>query len=44
MPEHHRRVLDYLNRPEAFLALHDGDRLHLVQKHNITRVVEVREP
>ena len=44
MPEHHRRVLDYLNRPEAFLALHDGERLHLVQKQNITRVLEVREP
>src|SRR5262249_21603703 len=43
MPPHHRRVLDYLNRPESFLALYDGDRLHFVQKHNITRVFEVRE-
>ena len=43
MPSHHSRVLDYLNRPEGFLPLHDGDRLHLVQKQNITRVVEIRE-
>ena len=41
MPPHHQRVLDYLNRPEAFLPLHDGNRLHLVQKHNITRVLDV---
>lgn len=41
MPPHHQRVLDYLNRPEAFLALHDGPKLHLVQKHNITRVLDV---
>jgi hypothetical protein len=44
MPPHHSRVLDYLNRPESFLALHDGERLHFVQKQNITRVFEVREP
>ena len=43
MPAHHSRVLDYLNRTEGFLALHDGDRLHFVQKQNITRVFEVRE-
>jgi hypothetical protein len=43
MPPHHSRVLDYLNRADAFLVLHDGDRLHLVQKQNITRVTEVRE-
>ena len=41
MPPNHQRVLDYLNRPEAFLSLHDGHRLHLVQKHNITRVLDV---
>jgi hypothetical protein len=44
MPPHHSRVLDYLNRGDEFLALHDGDQLHLVRKENITRVVEVREP
>jgi hypothetical protein len=44
MPPHHSRVLDYLNRAGGFLALHEGDRLHLVQKQNITRVFEIREP
>jgi hypothetical protein len=43
MPPHHSRVLDYLNRGDGFLVLHDGERVHLVQKQNITRVVEVRE-
>jgi hypothetical protein len=42
MPIHHSRVLDYLNRGDMFLQLHDGERLHLVQKRNITRVIEVR--
>jgi len=43
MPENHRRVQDYLNRPELFLTLLDGKRRHLVQKHHITRVIEIRE-
>jgi hypothetical protein len=43
MPEHHRRVQDYLNRPELFLTLWEGTRRHLVQKHHITRVIEIRE-
>lgn len=43
MPEGHRRVLDYLNGPGAFLTVHDGDRHHLVRKAWITRVVETRE-
>jgi hypothetical protein len=42
MPTHHSRVLDYLNRTDPFLPLHDADQVHLVQKHNITRVLEVR--
>lgn len=41
MPENHRRVQDYLNRPELFLPLLDGARCHLVQKHHITRVIEL---
>jgi hypothetical protein len=40
MPDDHARVLDYLNRPERFLTLRDGDRHHLVQKKRITRVLE----
>jgi hypothetical protein len=43
MPENHSRVLDYLNRPGAFLTLRDGDRHHLVAKARITRVIESRE-
>lgn len=43
MPEANRRVLDYLNRPEAFLNLRQGDRHHLVCKARITRVLEIRE-
>jgi hypothetical protein len=40
MPEGHRRVLDTLNRPERFLTLSAGKRLHLVHKRHVTRVVE----
>ncbi len=43
MPEEHRRVLDYLNRPGRFLTLRDGGRHHLVQKDRITRVQETRK-
>ena len=43
MPEGHQRVLDYLNRPDPFLIVRDGDRQHLVRKQRITRVVEPRE-
>ena len=43
MPENHQRVQDYLNRIELFLTLTEGPRRHLVQKHHITRVVELRE-
>jgi hypothetical protein len=43
MPEHHARVLDYLNLPEMFLTLRAGHRHHLVQKERITRVTEIRE-
>jgi hypothetical protein len=43
MPENHSRVVDYLNRPGAFLTLRDGDRHHLVAKARITRVTETRE-
>jgi len=43
MPPNHRRLLDYLNRAEAFLTLRDGDRHHLVRKERITRVRELKE-
>jgi hypothetical protein len=43
MPEAHARALDFLNRPEPFITLRDGDRHHLVQKKRITRIVENQE-
>src|SRR5262249_6289296 len=43
MPETHCRVVDYLNRPGAFVTLRDGERHHLVAKARITRVTETRE-
>jgi len=43
MPSSQSRVLDYLNRPEPFLTLREGDRHHLVRKSRITRVVELQE-
>ncbi len=43
MPKNQLRVLDYLNRPEAFLTLRDGALHHLVQKERITRVIELLE-
>ena len=43
MPTGHRRVLDYLNRHDVFLALRAPGRLHLVHKSRITRLIELRE-
>jgi len=43
MPENLQRLQDYLNRNELFVTLTDGPRHHLVQKHHITRVIEIRE-
>ena len=43
MPEGKLRVLDYINRPERFLALYSGHTCHLIRKIHIDRVVELRE-
>jgi hypothetical protein len=43
LPQDHTRVLDYLNRPLAFVTLRDDDRHHLIQKERITRVLEIPE-
>lgn len=43
MPETHSRVLDYVNQPDPFLVVQEGDLHHLVQKKRITRIIEVRE-
>ena len=43
MPSHQNRLLDYLNRGDAFLIVLDGDRHHLIRKARITRVLEPKE-
>jgi hypothetical protein len=43
MPQNLQRLQDYLNRDELFVKLTDGPRHHLVQKHHITRAIEIRE-
>jgi|WetSurMetagenome_2_1015567.scaffolds.fasta_scaffold806873_1 hypothetical protein len=44
MPENQRRVVDYLNNPEAFLCLAAEGRHILVRKEFIARAYEAREP
>lgn len=39
-PEGEARLVDYLNRRERFLQLWDGDRLFLVNKESVLRIVE----
>jgi hypothetical protein len=43
MPDHQRRLVDYLNRPDPFLPLRAGARLHFVRKDCISRVTEISE-
>lgn len=43
MPDNLQRVLDYLNRPESFLTLREGERHYLIRKGAITQVVERQE-
>lgn len=43
MPEHSSRLLDWINRPELFLVVHDGNRQHIVQKSRITFLSELDE-
>jgi len=42
MPSHQSRVVDYLNRPGAFLVVEEAGRHHLIRKARITRVLEPR--
>jgi hypothetical protein len=39
-PDGGTRLVDFLNRRERFLHLWDGDRLYLVNKESVLRVVE----
>lgn len=43
MPPHLRRPSDFLNRPDPFLIVEEGDRHHLIRKARITRIIESRE-
>jgi hypothetical protein len=39
-PDDEARLVDYLNRPDRFLRLWDGDRFFLVNKESVVRIVE----
>ena len=43
MPETHRRLTDWVNRPEPFLTLREGELRHLIQKSRITFLSEPAE-
>jgi hypothetical protein len=43
-PDDESRLVDHLNRPERFFRLWNGDRLYLVRKQSVLRVVEDRGP
>ncbi len=43
LPEGRMRVQDYLNQPQRFIALYEGERCHLIRRIFIDRVVEIRE-
>jgi hypothetical protein len=40
MPAHQRRVLDCMNHHERFVCLRNGNRLQLVRKRAVLRVIE----
>jgi hypothetical protein len=42
-PDGEARLVDHLNRPERFLRLWDGDRVLLVNKQSVVRIVEESE-
>ena len=41
-PSNQRRVLDYANQPAAFISLHQGDSVHLIQKRLVIRIIQTR--
>lgn len=41
-PSNQRRVLDYVNQPGAFISLHKDDRVHLIQKRLVIRIIQTR--
>ena len=39
MPEGNRRLQDFLNQPDRFLALQDGEMIRLINKRRIERIL-----
>lgn len=40
LPDGQRRLLDFLNLPDAFIPLRDGEKVHLIRKAFVTEIVE----
>ena len=43
MPPQQSRVLDFVNRNDAFLTIRDGEQLHIIQKNRITLISEIEK-
>jgi hypothetical protein len=41
-PSNQRRVLDYVNQPGAFISLHKGEKVHLIQKRLVIRIIQTQ--
>jgi hypothetical protein len=41
LPETQSRLLDWMNGPDAFLLVRDGERWHIIQKNRITTLTEL---
>lgn len=41
-PSNQRRVLDSVNQPGAYISLHKDDRVHLIQKRLVIRIIQTR--
>ncbi len=39
-PSNQRRLVDYVNQPGAFIALHKGEKVHLIQKRLMIRIIQ----
>ena len=39
-PSNQRRLVDYVNQPAAFISLRKGERVHLIQKRLVVRVIQ----
>jgi hypothetical protein len=39
-PTNQRRLVDYVNQPGAFITLHKGEKVHLIQKKLVVRIIQ----